>query len=307
MIFVDRSGAPAPAVLTDPGLPKGGVQESAAAMAQYAKKANWKKSFNFKAYGDQTVRDALAALFNNKCAYCESSYMQAADLNVEHWRPKLQIDPNPFATLEKPPKKGKRAACVKPGYYWLGAHWDNLLPSCSHCNQARIWEIEGRTLTIGKRDQFPLVAGSPRARIPNDEKKESPLLLNPCDPKDRPDEHLEFEIEHADERGAIRARTLADGTPSPRGVASIWIYALVRPVLTLERKKQLLLIEKQMATVQRSAEAVNAVQGTAAVPLMEANLKAAIKDLNDFTLPGQPYAQMARQVIGVFLKKLIEQ
>jgi len=96
----------------------------------------------------QALRDYLLWLFHNLCAYCQVDY-RSATVQVEHFRPKSRV------TGEK----------LHPGYYWLMFDSNNLLPSCSRCNNK-------------KRNRFP-VAGqralSPQANL----NAEQPLLLNP--------------------------------------------------------------------------------------------------------------------------------
>lgn len=72
------------------------------------------------------VRERLAEIFFDKCAYCEDI---EAKPEVEHYRPKAKV-------LEDK---------AHPGYYWLCYEWTNLLPSCRYCN------TEG-----GKGNQFPV-------------------------------------------------------------------------------------------------------------------------------------------------------
>lgn len=49
-----------------------------------------------------------------------------APLDVEHFRPKSEIDEVDPATFRPVPGRAPTA----PGYYWLAAAWSNLLPSC---------------------------------------------------------------------------------------------------------------------------------------------------------------------------------
>ena len=62
------------------------------------------------------MRDALFALFNGKCAYCESRDDPLAPLNVQHHRPEggaLALD----------------GAFSPDHYWWLAYDWENLLPT----------------------------------------------------------------------------------------------------------------------------------------------------------------------------------
>ncbi len=53
------------------------------------------------------IKEALSAIYNKKCAFCEQRVEQ---WHVEHYRPKSI-------------------------YYWLAFSWDNLLFACPTCNQ----------------------------------------------------------------------------------------------------------------------------------------------------------------------------
>ena len=84
---------------------------------------------------------------------------------VEHYRPKGEV-------LEGNLR-------LRPGYYWLAATWDNLLPSCTDCNSPRRQEESGGTVRVrGKGKYFPLAKGSRRAKSPGAESRENPLLLS---------------------------------------------------------------------------------------------------------------------------------
>jgi hypothetical protein len=70
------------------------------------------------------VKQQLAVLFHNKCAYCESNYAAVITGDVEHYRPKGRI-------------KASDKKAIWPGYYWLALTWENLLTSCKICNEKR--------------------------------------------------------------------------------------------------------------------------------------------------------------------------
>lgn len=126
-------------------------------------------------YAHTEVKKALARLFRDKCAYCESKMMATADWDVEHFRP----------------KGGVAERKDHLGYYWLTYAWDNLYPSCQHCNQRRKdqprWADPTELPAGGKDDQFPLLDESTRAIGPSDDLHvEHTLLIDPCfdDPED---------------------------------------------------------------------------------------------------------------------------
>jgi hypothetical protein len=122
MIHVRRTEI-GPAVLIDPdGRGKKEARQAGDSLAAWkGDPAKW--TFKFSAYGLPEVKSALAELFHGKCAYCETSYDASQPMDVEHWRPKAQVE-----SVE-----GK----TKPAYYWLAASWENLLPCCIDCNRRR--------------------------------------------------------------------------------------------------------------------------------------------------------------------------
>ena len=139
-------------------------------------------------YGSDEVRAALEELFSFKCAYCESSLGESG-WDVEHFRPKGRVAENR----------------EHPGYYWLAYAWENLYPSCVHCNQRRrdkpTWWDCTPGQTGGKLDQFPLKCEKARVFRPpqgttdilaliTHVRSECTLLLDPC--VDTPSTYVTF-------------------------------------------------------------------------------------------------------------------
>jgi uncharacterized protein (TIGR02646 family) len=156
-------------------------------------------------YGHDRVREALEALFHDKCAYCESKVTAVTDWPVEHFRPKGSV-------AERPDH---------PGYYWLAYDWTNLYLSCTLCNERRRdrarWGDCSRAGTGGKADQFPLADEMTRAMSPDDDlDREDRLLLDPC--KDDPDRYVTYNA-----LGEIMA--VGD---NPKGLATISVFHLDR-------------------------------------------------------------------------------
>lgn len=196
-----------------------GDKEIVAAIGFYAKKTNRPKEFpgGFKAYKRADVKAATNEAFFFKCAYCETYYGASAPVDVEHFRPKAAVTIN-----------GRKS---KPGYYWLAAHWDNLLASCIFCNRENKQTMpDGSVRTSGKGNNFPLGNEAQRATAPGDETRKRPLLLNPY--RDDPDKHLVF-----DKEGIIRARRAGNGHVSKKGQTSIDIYGLQRSGLVQDRAR----------------------------------------------------------------------
>ncbi len=181
-----------------------------------------KKSFSFRVYKNPELVEKLDEIFLGKCAYCESRFAHVTPKDIEHFRPKSEID------------NGTKK--VKPGYYWLAGDWHNLLVSCPDCNRSRNHRVPGQSkkIKLGKSTQFPLDDESKRIRDHGDDvanEEAVRLLLNPC--IDMPEEHLTF-----DEDGLIHARKIG-GVSSKKGSSSIDVYALQRKALVEERLRVL--------------------------------------------------------------------
>lgn len=263
---------PAPVFLTDP---KGLWQAETAQAIEHYKDGKKKKAFDFGMFNDFRLKEALKAVFK-KCAYCETDYGPGYDGDVEHFRPKGKVK-------EKKPQT--------PGYYWLANDWDNLLLSCQHCNQNRRHLLEGEAerRAIGKLDQFPLEDESKRAvahtSVLNTEEP-ARLLLNPC--KDNPDEHFEYNPRE----GVIIPLT-------PKGEASVRVYALQRPLLVRGRKKQLMRLFEQMESVERELKKLNEAPSVEQREAFDHELDKLI----GYTGPEENYAGMCRFFVRKFLKE----
>src|SRR5688572_13150422 len=126
MIRIDRPAAAAPAAwkLKADQETRDAITAFGAAIkrmkASRKKNATLNCSFEFKAYGDELLRNALNQHYGYKCAYCETFYGASQPVAVEHYRPKGEV-------IDGDER-------VRPGYYWLAANWENLLPSCTDCN-----------------------------------------------------------------------------------------------------------------------------------------------------------------------------
>ncbi|HEX9936686.1 MAG TPA: hypothetical protein VGB15_06175, partial [Longimicrobium sp.] len=263
-----------------------------AAIAHYGA-ASRAGSFEFKLYRDKAVKEALVRLFRGKCAYCETPYAAAHPVDVEHWRPKGDVEE------EDGTKAGK-------GYYWLAAEWSNLLPSCIDCNRRRAHLIPGRAvpLVVGKGNAFPLVPGSQRRLEPGSEAGEATLLLNPCRDDADPAEVLEWNVDEA----VIVPRTNAAGEPDPRGVASIHVYALNRTELVQARREVLHLMRQHMYVIGRLSELLAmeppVPDGVREIvlDLMQHEAKA----LKEFANPNRAYSFFASAVIRDFETRQLE-
>ncbi len=92
------------------------------------------------AWKDKSVLSELTALYNGKCAYCET---KTTDLQIDHYRPKDK-------------------------YPWLANEWSNLLPVCEDCNNAKRnkFPIDNRKVEPENKNAEILI-------------KEEPIIINP--------------------------------------------------------------------------------------------------------------------------------
>jgi uncharacterized protein (TIGR02646 family) len=289
MIHVERSKVDKPLALDKKN--KDNKTETQRAIEHYTSATFDGTNFDFKVYSDTEVKEALTKLFKGKCAYCESTFLHVYSGDVEHFRPKGEIE-------EATPNK-------KPGYYWLAADWDNLLLSCRNCNQKLTHSIYGLPVkkTMGKMNQFPLSNPSKYVRKHNHRngiKGEEiyRLLLNPC--IDNPEDHLEY-----GDVGVIKAKKDAHGNPSEKGIKSIDVYVLQRVPLVQSREKMLIDMQAQIQRVKEATQNYNSALGkvdTTKKFYYEKILKRELERLKQFLSPEEQYVGMARQVIGTFLK-----
>jgi uncharacterized protein (TIGR02646 family) len=263
MIRVNRSNVLIPPELDGPD--SDGMKEREEAIRFYTN-PNWNgnDSFSFKVY--KKAKEALNELFHFKCAYCESKYEATAPVDVEHYRPKASVK---SGGIER-----------KPGYYWLAASWDNLLPSCINCNRG------------GKRTLFPIENEADRATAPGEDHRERPLLIDPC--RDDPQAHLEFI-----EEGVVRPKLTAGNQPDPKGMATIEVCKLQRPGLRNMRRDRLMIV---LAQITRVTRVTNLLNNDPEDPEANAWIQDELQELDRLQQDGQEYAGMARQ----FAERLLD-
>lgn len=110
---------------------------------------SWQGSERYK---EEDTKEALKALYKNKCAFCEKSMLDQWK-TVEHFRPKAL-------------------------YPWLGFSWDNLISACEQCNNAK---NDAFDLPLGQRrvqyngERFTQIHGLSAGY----DAQENPLLFNP--------------------------------------------------------------------------------------------------------------------------------
>lgn len=266
---VDRTAETAPASLT--GQNRAGPKELARARQEYNSPTP-PASFTFAAYKGDDVRQAMERLFHGKCAYCESRYDITGPVDIEHFRPKGEVEGEPGHL----------------GYWWLAGDWENLLPSCIDCNRRRYQATPTHLVSVsavldaalrngfsplktGKEASFPLAPGGVRMMTEPDPADrtarlaaEAALLLDPC--SDDPGQHLRHLIDRqsplglvyptggnddalpalafgaAEDALAIERAARAAGL-SAKGSVSIQVYGLNRLGLVQERTRLLRRLE----------------------------------------------------------------
>ncbi|MBC8756312.1 hypothetical protein H2O64_16680 [Kordia sp. YSTF-M3] len=288
MIFIDRNLVTAPKKLTDEnGAAK---KELEKAIEHFTGPDKHKTYKNFKVYRDPSVKKALIELCKSKCAYCESTFLKTYVGDIEHFRPKGEIE------------ELKASGNSKPGYYWLAADWDNLLLSCRNCNQkskqSTINVQEAKSM--GKMNQFPVFDEQKRARSHEDDlKKEEKvrLLLNPC--VENPESYFKYDINS----GVIKSRKRKKFLKQ-RALSSIKVFALQRVPLVQDREKKAILISAQMQRVEEAMFNYNdfshdPVRSKRFAKILHREMEA----LQSFLNPNEEYLGLARQMIGKFMKK----
>ena len=255
-----------------------------------------KPKFKFTAYGKPEVRAALGKLSYGKCAYCEKRFAATQPVDVEHWRPKSQVE---TATGEK-----------KLGYYWLAARWNNLLPSCIDCNRRRKQIVYGSTTPVnaGKQDQFPVLDERKRWKDPDQagEVHETPLLLNPY--TDDPADFLEYDDEgFIHPKQTIVVENMDAATAKKVAEESIRIYALNRNELVQERLLLIKRIERLKLTVTLLMELMGDVEASRTSRLSELILELIDREIEHLTSLCRPEAEfsaLARARVDAFISQL---
>jgi len=288
MIFIDRTSVPVPEILKDGS--ERLKKEVNAAIAHYSDPEKSKKAFKFRVYGHSQVKESLIKMGKGKCAYCESDILATYVGDIEHFRPKGEIE------------ELKATGNSKPGYYWLAADWDNLLFSCRNCNQKskQTTAFVEEAKSMGKMNQFPLFDESKRVRSHEDDLEEEEkvrLLLNPC--KENPEDYFKYDIES----GVIQPKKRNEFLKQ-RAVSSIKVFALQRVPLVIEREKKAILISAQMQRVEEAFINYNDfVDDPQRAERFAKVLQREMETLQSFLDPTQEYLGLARQMIGKFMKK----
>jgi uncharacterized protein (TIGR02646 family) len=280
MIRVVRG--PAPEVLTKP-FPDGAT-ETERAIAHYTNGWDGKSAYSYTRYSEDEVRRALDAMCHGKCAYCESRIHVVTHEDVEHWRPKGSV---------KRPDGGE----IKPGYYWLGAEWTNLLPSCPHCNRRSRKDLDapGGALS-GKQDLFPVADEGRRWRRHDAPNEEEPLLLDPSAAADRPGDYLRL-----DDGAVMHEKPPAGSRDNDRARETIAVYGLNRPDLVAERREHRQRVVSLLADVRRYTRWLDRADDEADRAEARAALVEKLDLLAAERAPRSPYLFLKQPLIDEFM------
>lgn len=242
--------------------------------------------FTFAVYKDALLKAELFTIFKKKCAYCESTPAHVSPLDIEHFRPKNEI-------------QTQDGQSFKPGYYWLAGEWSNLLISCNDCNRARYHHVPGQPKDVlrGKDSQFPLSDEITRVRSHQDNVfVEEPyrLLINPC--TEDPEQFFTYDTE-----GLIHPRIPGDA----RALMSIHVYALQRGDLVHERKKVLNDLVERINFLHLPAKELDRVPGDDRELYQEKRqqVRDHLKAISAMFVPNRPFLGMLRD----YLTRYIEQ
>ncbi|HLL31589.1 MAG TPA: hypothetical protein VK403_11380 [Allosphingosinicella sp.] len=234
--------------------------------------------FKFEVYRRRGVATAVNELFGYKCAYCESRYGGQAPVDVEHYRPKGLV------------VLSRRPTVTRPGYWWLASDWHNLLASCIDCNRPRTHTIDGDDFVGGKANWFPLFDEASRARAPDEEVAETPLLIDPC--LMQPERYLTFALR---DRKSIARPVSNDkaGLDYQRGRKTIDVFALNRPQLVEDRTERLARATPWLKVFERERGRMNAGRAADRAAALEAAAEA-IAEIKAYVRPTAPWSGAMR-------------
>ncbi len=167
------------------------------------------------------IKDVYIALQHSKCAVCEKPLEGRIEQDVEHFRPKAEVEPWTMPADLVPEFTAAGVAIVQPddgssepGYRFLAYHPLNYAMACKPCN------------SVLKRNYFPVA--KPRrteARKPPSFAAERPLLIYPIGTIDADPESLITFVE-----GVVPQPAKASGPGRLRALVTIAIFRLDDPV-----------------------------------------------------------------------------
>jgi uncharacterized protein (TIGR02646 family) len=165
MIYVDRSSVPFPNIFHSKEIEVAKRRLEEFYNRSREKRSQEKYSRPFEPELRDLILVPLRALFNAKCAYCESAIpLEVSRSEYDHFRPKNGA-------------RGLQKEFSNDHYWWLTYEWHNLYYCCANCNQYKsTWfPLEGSRSAIS----------APYLDVIQFEKS---LFVDPC--HDKPEEHL---------------------------------------------------------------------------------------------------------------------
>lgn len=254
---------------------------------QYFDGKTKKKPGDFRAYSEKGVKTVLIEMFHKKCAYCDTSTTVG---DVEHYRPKNTV-------------WNESRAKVADGYWWLAANWDNLLFSCTNCNQYRDRELYGNPelARAGKGSLFPLDDDSKRAQKPGQECNEEPLLINPCE--DTPESLLKVAMEGWEE-GVLQPAMDTSVLEGRKALTSIKIYGLNEHTYVQRRKHLLRFLRNRQDDLNRLIAGLPEDKTSPQAVERIKEIKRKLGELKDYLKNEQQDMLVIRQVLVPYLQSL---
>jgi hypothetical protein len=167
------------------------------------------------------IKNWLVSRLGNKCWYTEAELV-GAPLAIDHFRPKCD-------------------------YWWLAFEAENYRLSCPYANSPAHNPLYG--CAGGKGDHFPLLDPAQRARGKNRQRRERPLLLDPCDPRD-----CDLIAFQADGRPVLNPLYTEDPVARRRLEESKILLNLDHPAFNTQREQLRLEIEDDIRTYEELAE-----------------------------------------------------
>jgi uncharacterized protein (TIGR02646 family) len=224
--------------------------------------------FSNSIYASNSVKQRLAKIYNNKCAFCESDTTAGAVLQVEHYRPKA----------------GVTEETAHEGYYWLGYEWTNLLYACSSCNRAKSTSFPINGTRVFNPPMNGTSLDTDKCKVSNNElKNEKPLILNPEEGDFNPMIHFVISP-----NGKIRKN-------SNRGDITINKCKLDRKNLEIARKK---VVNKHLRGMMKDFERLK--DGVINQQEAEYGLRKEIEEIIDRINKNEQYTLLARYMLKYF-------
>ena len=228
MIRINRT-FPAPSKLSSEVVEQ--AKDSLRIIAQSGRAPN-SKDFTNNSWGHKTVRNKLWKMQHKKCCYCERMREVNRESDIEHFRPKSEIEETKDDW----------------GYWWLAYDWNNLFFSCRYCNQEY------------KKMQFPLIDENSRVRSENASlDSESNYLIDPT--KDDPETLIGYDWQLAYSIMVFPYGLDAEG----RGTETIRITGLDRTVLNEDRASLVITLRAIVASYYGAMHTNNEMLLSAAI------------------------------------------